>query len=228
MTPEEQAALDAAKAKEEAEALAAKEAKEAEEAEEAAKALAAKAAAAADTPEALKEALRKERKDGSKANREAQAAKKKADDLEAELQTIRDKDKSALELAEAKLKKAEQSTADLLARVDTQDRVNAARDAGVSSPYAGFAAAELAKADAETTPADFFVDFKKSHPAMFGGNGKPPGSGTGGPAAGANTKAAQIAALEAERVKIAMDTSKGFRRMEIRKQLQLLKKEGSP
>jgi hypothetical protein len=185
-TPEEQAVLDAAK---EAEAQAAKAQGD--------KGQVPKTPTQADIDEQI--AQRR------KANHEAQAAKKRADDLEAKFKAQEDakKDETTRAIEEAAALKA-QLAEERTARAHAQDMVHVV-SSGVQEPYAEFVAGQLARARAADPDLDiktFMAEQQKQSPAFFNqpGNGKKPGAAGGGQIPGdSRTQLTQeVSALETQ------------------------------
>lgn len=164
-TPEEQAALDAAK---EAEAQAAK----------------AQADKGQDpkpvTHEAFEELLAQKRR----ANKEAQDATKRANELEAKFRAQEDAKKDEATKALEKAAALEKQLAEKDAAIaHAQDMVHVV-GSGVQEPYAEYLAGQLAKARAADPDLDvkaFIAEQQKQSPAFFGqAGGRKPGAAGGG------------------------------------------------
>ena len=168
-TPEEQAALDAAKtAQDAADAEAAQAAAEAE------RIAAEKAAKDSLSADELRAMLDKSNKDRTSANKEAIAAKKRADAAEAKVKAAEDAKKDDLQKAVERADAAEKESAEAKAEALNLKRTTFAQDAGVLAKYRDYAVTKLtsaAKKDPEIDPEEFFKTFKEDHPAMFNGKG---------------------------------------------------------
>jgi len=146
------------------------------------------------SPAEVEALISKFKKEKSAANREAQAVKKRLEEFEKAEAERKQAEMSELEKLQAKVQEAQAALAEKDAAIAQAKREAAARDAGVDPAYVDYAASAYAK---DPDNPDFWDEFKKSHPAMFGGNGEAPGSAGGGPSTtGTNSKAAELSAIK--------------------------------
>ena len=159
-----------------------------------------------------------------KANAEAVAAKKRAEAAEARLKEIEDKDKSALELAQAAAEDAKKRAEAAEARLSKVALTNKVMAQGATGPHADYVAYmfEQASAADDFDEGAFFSALREAQPYLFGGPAKPPAPASGAPGspqsgAGGSKKAeleARKAALQAEIVTLRENQAPNRRRRE--------------
>jgi hypothetical protein len=184
--------------------------------------------------EELERIAAKERKDGSRANREAQAAKKRIAELEAVLEKQKEAELSELQLAQKKLAEAKEALEKKDREVAHVTRLSAATAFGAQQKYANFVAdllADAQKADPESDVENLLNGIKESHSELFNQpKSTTPGAGEGGPSGGSGShKAEQLASMEKQLNKLK-STPRGDRRKEMKianlaGQISRLKKE---